>query len=79
MATATYTLADLETVKQARLDLATGKRRVKFVIDGEVAEYSQVQLPELGALQAEIESYLAENDTETTAIRGFRFTGGKGL
>jgi hypothetical protein len=76
---ATYTWADHATVKQAILDLVSGKRRVKFVIDGEVAEYAQVQLPELRALLAEIESYLAENDPESTTIRGFYFTGGKAL
>lgn len=75
----TYTWADHATVKQAILDLASGKRRVKFVIDGEVAEYSPVQLPELRALLAEIESALAESDSEPTTIRGFYITGGKGL
>jgi hypothetical protein len=76
---ATYTWAEHATVKQAILDLASGKRRVKFVIDGEVAEYSPVQLPELRALLADIETSLAENDPETGTIRGFYIIGGKGL
>lgn len=74
-----FTEADLANVEKAIIDLATGKRRVKFVIDGEVAEYSAVELPQLRVLRGEIAGELAAADPESGTVCAFCFTGGKGL
>lgn len=74
-----WTAQDVIEIEQAIRELQSGKRRTKFVIDGEVAEYAAVDLPQLRALLADVKSAVAENDPESTTIRGFCFTGGKGL
>jgi hypothetical protein len=74
-----YTTADLTNVEKAIIDLATGRRTVKFVIDGDVVEYSAVQLPELRTLRGEIAGELAAADSESETVSAFCFTGGKGL
>jgi hypothetical protein len=74
-----YTQLDLANVEKAIIDLATGKRRVKFVIDGEVAEYSTVELPQLRTLRGEIAGELAAADPESGTVSAFCFSGSKGL
>lgn len=74
-----FTAADLANVERAIIDLATGKRSTKFVIDGNVVEYSTVELPALRLLRGEIDGELAAADTESGTVSAFCFTGGKGL
>ena len=74
-----YTSADLANVDQAIIELATGKRTTKFVIDGEVVEYHPVELPQLRALRSEIISEIAAADPAGTSVSAFIITGGKGL
>lgn len=50
-----YTTEDLATVREAILALATGERVVSVTIRGRTTQYSQVSLPDLRALAAEIE------------------------
>lgn len=74
-----FTQADLTNVEKAIIDLATGKRTTRFVIDGDVVEYSTVELPALRILRGEIAGELAAADSESGTVSAFCFTGGKGL
>jgi hypothetical protein len=74
-----FTTADLANVEQAIISLATGKRSTKFVIDGNVVEYSTVELPALRILRGEIAGELAAVDSESGTVSAFCFSGGKGL
>lgn len=74
-----YTQADLTNIEKAIIDLASGKRQTRFVIDGDMVEYSAVKLPELRSLRNEIAEELDAVDPESDTISAFRFTGGKGL
>lgn len=74
-----YTTADLQNVEKAIIDLATNRRPVKFVIDGEVVEYSAVQLPQLRSLRNEIAAELAAADSNSSSSLCFVVIGGKGL
>lgn len=74
-----YTTADLQNVEKAIIDLATNRRPVKFVIDGEVVEYSAVQLPQLRSLRNEIAAELAAADSNSASSLSFVVIGGKGL
>jgi hypothetical protein len=74
-----YTTADLTNVEKAIIDLATGKRSTKFVIDGDVVEYAAVDLPALRLLRGDIASELDAADPDSACLSAFRFTGGKGL
>lgn len=74
-----YTSADLANVDKAIIDLATGKRTTRFVIDGEVVEYSQVLLPQLRDLRSEIISEIAAADPAGSSVSAFIITGSKGL
>ncbi|MBU1567444.1 MAG: hypothetical protein KJ630_17695 [Proteobacteria bacterium] len=74
-----YTQADLTNVEKAIIDLATNRRPVKFVIDGEVVEYSAVELPQLRALRNEIAAEVSAADPTSGASRSFVVYGGKGL
>lgn len=73
-----YTQADLTNIEQAIIELATNRRPVKFVIDGNVVQYSPVEMPQLRALRNEIASELSVADPDS-AIFAFRIHGGKGL
>ncbi len=73
-----FTTTDLGNVERAIIDLATGKRSTKFVIDGEVVEYAAVELPALRVLRNEIAGELAA-EAESGTVTAFVFTGGKGL
>lgn len=73
-----FSEADLGNVERAIIDLATGKRSTKFVIDGEVVEYAAVELPALRVLRNEIAGELAA-EAESGTVTAFCFTGGKGL
>ena len=74
-----YTSADLDNVERAIIALGTGRRSTKFVIDGQLVEYSAVELPQLRSLRSEIISELAEAATDGSAVTAFIITGGKGL
>lgn len=74
-----YTSADLANVDKAIIDLATGKRTTRFVIDGEVVEYSQVSLPQLRDLRSEIIYEIAAADPAGNSVSAFIITGSKGL
>ncbi len=74
-----YTQADLTNVEKAIVDLATGTRKTRFVIDGDVVEYSVVQLPDLRSLRGEIAAELSTADPESGTVSAFCFTGSKGL
>jgi hypothetical protein len=74
-----YTSADLENVERAIISLSTGRRSAKFVIDGNVVEYSTVELPQLRSVRSEIISELAAAVTDGTAVTAFVIAGGKGL
>lgn len=74
-----YTQADLTNVERAIIDLATNRRPVKFVIDGEVVEYSVVELPQLRSLRNEISAELDAADPESSSSSSFVVIGGKGL
>lgn len=74
-----YTSADLANVDKTIIDLATGKRETRFVIDGEVVEYHPVDLPQLRALRSDIISEIAGAATNGSAVSAFIVSGGKGL
>lgn len=74
-----YTQADLSNIEQAIIELATNRRPVKFVIDGNVVQYSPVEMPQLRALRNEIASELSAADPDSNAVFAFRICGGKGL
>lgn len=74
-----YTHADLTNVEKAIIDLATNRRPVKFVIDGNVVEYSAIQLPQLRDLRNEIAAEVSAADTTSGSCRSFVVYGGKGL
>lgn len=74
-----YTSADLDNVERAIITLSTGRRSTKFVIDGNVVEYSTVELPQLRSLRSEIISEIAAAVTDGTAVTAFVISGGKGL
>jgi len=74
-----FTSADLENVERAIIALASGKRTTKFVIDGEVVEYSTVELPQLRALRSELISELAAAAVDGSAVSAFIISGSKGL
>jgi hypothetical protein len=56
-----YTQTDLDSVKQAILDLATGQRVTEVMVDGQRVRYSETDLSQLKQLKTEIESQLAQN------------------
>ena len=74
-----WTQDEYLAAKQALNDLVAGKRKTRFVIDGDVVEYSAIQLPELRSLVKEMEVDVAASDTESGTISGFCITGSKGL
>lgn|GEM_PF-1747044 len=74
-----FTQADLTNIEQAIIELATNKRPVKFVIDGNVVQYSPIELPQLRALRNEIAAELSAADPASNVIFAFRIHGGKGL
>ena len=74
-----YSSADLENVERAIIALSTGRRSTKFVIDGEVVEYSTVELPQLRSLRSEIISELAAADASADTVSAFVIVAGKGL
>lgn len=74
-----YTQADLTNVEQAIVALSTNKRVVKFVIDGEVTEYSSVAMPQLQGLRNEIASELSASNPDPNIITSFVVHRGKGL
>ncbi|MFN2355325.1 MAG: hypothetical protein ABR512_12465 [Desulfopila sp.] len=73
-----YTQSDLDNVERAIIDLATNRRPVKFVIDGDVVEYSAIQMPQLRSLRNEIAAEISASDP-STGISAFVIHGGKGL
>lgn len=74
-----YTQTDLNNVERAIIDLATNRRPVKFVIDGEVVQYNIVELPQLRVLRNEIASELEAANPESASATSFVVIGGKGL
>lgn len=78
-ATLAYSSADLENVERAIITLSTGRRSTKFVIDGEVVEYSTVELPQLRSLRSEIISELAAADPAADTVSAFVIVARKGL
>jgi hypothetical protein len=74
-----YTQADLSNVEKAIIDLATNRRPVKFVIDGDVVQYSAIEMPQLRGLRNEIAAEVFANDPEADTINAFKIFGGKGL
>lgn len=74
-----YTQADLDNVERAIIDLATNRRTVKFVIDGDVVQYSLVELPQLRSLRNEIAAEISAADPASNTITAFVVHGGKGL
>jgi len=53
-----YTEADLESVKAAKMALATGERIARVTLGDKTIEYSPTQLKDLGTLEAEIKANL---------------------
>lgn len=49
-----FTAADLESIKQARIALATGDRVVRVTVGGRTTEYGQASLDELKKLEDEV-------------------------
>lgn len=74
-----YTQSDLDNIERAIIDLATNRRAVKFVVDGDVVQYSLVELPQLRALRNEVAGELARTDSSSGAGFAFVVHGGKGL
>lgn len=74
-----YTTADLTNVERAIIDLATNRRPVKFVIDGEVVQYAVIELPQLRALRNEIAAELDAVDPAANTAISFVVVGSKGL
>lgn len=74
-----YTQADLTNVERAIIDLGTNRRPVKVVVDGDVVQYSLVELPQLRALRNEIAAEVSANDPDSGAVTAFIIHGGKGL
>ena len=74
-----YTSADLENVERAIIALSTGAKATRFVVDGDVVEYSVVELPQLRSLLSEIVAELAALADDGSAVSAFIVTGGKGL
>lgn len=72
-----YTQANLDTVKQALIDLGAGKRTVKVVIGGDSKEYAQVSLDKLRDLKVEIEEDLTK--AAGTDSRYVHLTSSKGF
>ncbi|MGB3212454.1 MAG: hypothetical protein WBB19_17270 [Desulforhopalus sp.] len=73
-----YTLADLDNVERAIIELATNKRTVKVVVAGDVFEFSPITLPQLRTLRNEIAAEISAADPES-GISAFVVHGGKGL
>jgi hypothetical protein len=74
-----YTPTDLTNVEKAIIDLATNRRPVKFVIDGDLVQYSPIEMPQLRALRNEIAGELAMADPSSGSAPAFVIHGGKGL
>jgi hypothetical protein len=68
----TYTQADLSNVEKAIFDLATNRRPVKFVIDGDVVQNSALEMPQLRGLRNEIAAEVFANDPEADTINAFK-------
>jgi len=71
------TQAGLDTIDQAIDNLVAGKRRVKFVLDGELVEYATVDLPQLRAFRKEYAADVVAADQNATIA--FKISGSKGL
>ncbi len=65
-----YTTADLDSVKAAIVNLATGARVVQVVIDGKEIRYSDVELEKLQALESIIAGSVGSLTLRTYAKRG---------
>lgn len=74
-----YTQTDLDNIEKAIIDLATNRRPVRFVLEGEVVEYGIVNLPQLRALRNEVAAEISLADSESEAVNSFVIHGGKGL
>lgn len=74
-----YTQADLDNVTKAINDLTNNRRMEKYVIDGDVVQYTPVQLPQLRALRDEIRAEVSATDPASNNISAFVIHGGKGL
>ena len=74
-----YTTTDLANVEKAIIDLATNKRAVRFVVDGNMVQYTAVELPHLRSLRNEIASELDAASETSTSASAFFVIGGKGL
>ncbi len=74
-----YTQADLENVTKAINDLTNNRRMEKYIIDGDVVQYTPVQLPQLRALRNEIAAEVSATDPAANNISSFVIHGGKGL
>lgn len=55
-----YTQADLDQVKQAILDLATGDRVTQVTVDGRTTQWQQSSIADLRELRNEIEQQLGQ-------------------
>lgn len=70
-----YTQADLDSINQAIIDLATGKRSTRITIDGYTKEYQTADLSELKALKSEIESVVSSPSVRPRFVRVSTYKG----
>jgi hypothetical protein len=64
-----YTQDDLDAVKNAIVDLATGKRVVSITVDGRTTQWQQVDIDKLKALRDEITEELGQSSPRPLRIR----------
>ena len=74
-----FTQANLTNIELAIIELATNRRPVKFVIAGNVVQYSPIERPQIRALRNEITAELSATDPDSSATFAFKIYGGKGL
>ena len=70
-----YPQADLTNIDIEIVELATNRRPVKFVIDGNVVQYSLIEMPQLRALRNEIAAELSATDPDSNATFIFKIYG----
>ncbi len=70
-----FTTSDLQTVQQALIDLAAGKRVVRITVKGKTMEYGNADISQLTTLRNEIKSELNKGSRK----RFVRFQVRKGL
>ncbi len=70
-----YTQEDLDSVNQAILDLATGKRSTRVTVDGITREFQAINLDELKGLKAEIIAGLDSTNNRPLYVRTSTYKG----